>query len=247
MVAGRLGHGGGGTTTLKAYAAWVSEADQRAAKNIGGRMPERPGELDATERAKTEPRSPYERIAAQLRAEILSGARAHGELASPVKELAAEQGVSVGTAYRAIELLEAWGLLTSANRGRRRTVVVPEGPSSHEPSGAGASAPSPPDRRDVSADRTPAARPEEAPDGQTRYWVLTLRGPDGRRYRPRHVREDITDPDSFRAHLVAIARVEAPEETDGGEGWIGDYELEVREPGHEHQEPLLTLRWQGNS
>jgi integrase len=41
-VAGRLGHAGGGTTTLRAYTAWVSEADQRAAKNIGGRMPERP-------------------------------------------------------------------------------------------------------------------------------------------------------------------------------------------------------------
>ena len=30
-VAGRLGHGSGGTTTLKLYAAWVSESDQRAA------------------------------------------------------------------------------------------------------------------------------------------------------------------------------------------------------------------------
>ncbi|HEY2765663.1 MAG TPA: tyrosine-type recombinase/integrase [Pseudonocardiaceae bacterium] len=47
-VAGRLGHGGGGTTTLRAYTAWVSEADQRAAKNIGGRMPERPS-LDPIE------------------------------------------------------------------------------------------------------------------------------------------------------------------------------------------------------
>jgi integrase len=46
-VAGRLGHGGGGTTTLKAYSAWVSEADQRAAKGLGAGMPERPAELDA--------------------------------------------------------------------------------------------------------------------------------------------------------------------------------------------------------
>jgi len=30
-VAGRLGHGGGGTTTLKVYAAWVAESDRRAA------------------------------------------------------------------------------------------------------------------------------------------------------------------------------------------------------------------------
>jgi len=36
-VAGRLGHGGGGATTLKAYAAWVTEADQRAARVIAGR------------------------------------------------------------------------------------------------------------------------------------------------------------------------------------------------------------------
>jgi integrase len=41
-VAGRLGHGGGGTTTLRVYAAWVSEADQRAAKMLGPRMPPRP-------------------------------------------------------------------------------------------------------------------------------------------------------------------------------------------------------------
>ena len=31
-VAGRLGHGGGGATTLRVYAAWTSEADQRAAR-----------------------------------------------------------------------------------------------------------------------------------------------------------------------------------------------------------------------
>jgi integrase len=38
-VAGRLGHGGGGATTLKVYAAWLSEADQRAAEVLGNRMP----------------------------------------------------------------------------------------------------------------------------------------------------------------------------------------------------------------
>jgi integrase len=40
-VAGRLGHGGGGATTLKVYAAWISEADQRAATSLAGRMPKR--------------------------------------------------------------------------------------------------------------------------------------------------------------------------------------------------------------
>ena len=41
-VAGRLGHGGGGSTTLRVYAAWTSEADQRAARTVSGRMPARP-------------------------------------------------------------------------------------------------------------------------------------------------------------------------------------------------------------
>jgi integrase len=37
-VAGRLGHGGGGTTTLRVYAAWVAESDKRAANIIAGRL-----------------------------------------------------------------------------------------------------------------------------------------------------------------------------------------------------------------
>lgn len=41
-IAGRLGHGGGGTTTLRVYSAWVSEAHQRAAAALGPRMPPRP-------------------------------------------------------------------------------------------------------------------------------------------------------------------------------------------------------------
>lgn len=38
-VAGRLGYSDGGATTLRHYAAWVSSADQAAAKTIGARMP----------------------------------------------------------------------------------------------------------------------------------------------------------------------------------------------------------------
>jgi integrase len=41
-VAGRLGHSGGGATTLRVYAAWLSETDQRAAGLLSGRMPARP-------------------------------------------------------------------------------------------------------------------------------------------------------------------------------------------------------------
>ena len=37
-VAGRLGHASGGATTLRVYAAWVSESDKRAAAILGSRM-----------------------------------------------------------------------------------------------------------------------------------------------------------------------------------------------------------------
>lgn len=37
-VAGRLGHGSGGAVTLRVYAAWVDESDQRAANILGSRM-----------------------------------------------------------------------------------------------------------------------------------------------------------------------------------------------------------------
>jgi len=37
-VAGRLGRGGGGVTTLRVYAAWVAESDKRAAQLLSGRM-----------------------------------------------------------------------------------------------------------------------------------------------------------------------------------------------------------------
>ena len=45
-VAGRLGHGGGGATTLRVYTAWVNETDRRAAQILGTRLP-RPGRTSA--------------------------------------------------------------------------------------------------------------------------------------------------------------------------------------------------------
>ncbi len=41
-VAGRLGHGGGGATTLKVYAAWVQAADEQAAELLASRLPSPP-------------------------------------------------------------------------------------------------------------------------------------------------------------------------------------------------------------
>jgi hypothetical protein len=102
-VAGRLGHGGGGTTTLKYYAGWVAEAEQRAAISLGARMPERNWtEPTAAERVQANPRSPYEIVACAVRQAILAGQYADGDPAPTVKDLVAEHGVSVGTAHRAL-------------------------------------------------------------------------------------------------------------------------------------------------
>jgi integrase len=47
-VSGRLGHGGGGATTLRVYAAWVAASDQRAAEVLGATMPTRPPKRQET-------------------------------------------------------------------------------------------------------------------------------------------------------------------------------------------------------
>ena len=64
------------------------------------------------------------------------------------------------------------------------------------------------------------ARPDDQPTGDVgtgRFWRVTLRGPDGTRYPSRMVQASLADPDSFRAHLLGIARIEVPERTDAGE------------------------------
>lgn len=45
-VAGRLGHGGGGATTLRVYAAWVAASDRKAAELLGARLPKRRNAAD---------------------------------------------------------------------------------------------------------------------------------------------------------------------------------------------------------
>lgn len=129
-VAGRLGHAGGGATTLKIYTAWVSESDQRAAGTLAGRMPELPvavptdGALTvpAAKAATTEDERPYKRIAADLRGAIVSGVVAPGQMLPTVADLAARYEVSFGTAQRAIAQLRAAGLVT-VSRGRRAVVA----------------------------------------------------------------------------------------------------------------------------
>ena len=128
-VAGRLGHGGGGTTTLKVYSAFVAEADQRAAGALVAHLPALPPHLvladsQADLSALTdagEGDSPYQRIAADLRGAISSGILAPGAQLPTVDEVAARYSVSHGTAQRAIAVLRSAGLVT-VSRGRRAVV-----------------------------------------------------------------------------------------------------------------------------
>jgi site-specific recombinase XerD/DNA-binding transcriptional regulator YhcF (GntR family) len=235
-VAGRLGHGGGGTTTLKVYAAWVSESDQRAATSLFARLPARPdASADSTPQRDRE--STYERVAAELRGQIASGKWPVGSALPTHKQLFQQYGISAGTAHRVTELLSSEGLV-EVSRGRRATVV--RRPLGDADPGSRiaydeATRVLPDDSHQQDSDKTATAAPQ--------LWVITVRGPDGRRCPARHVCEDISRPDSFRAHLLAIARIERPMETDRGENWIGDYELEIREPGKEQGDPKFTLRW----
>lgn len=119
-VAGQLGHGGGGTTTLRVYAAWVSESDQRAAGNLGARMPARPLEPAVRRRQTDQARYAYEVVACALREQIESGELAEDGFLPGIKALAATHDVAVGTAQRAVDLLVKSGLVeVLAGRGTR--------------------------------------------------------------------------------------------------------------------------------
>lgn len=120
-VAGRLGHGSGGLTTLRVYSAWVSEADQRASAALANRVPERPQPVGSVERAKSNPRSPYEKLAVAVVEQVRSGKLSPGDEVPSLKEFAREHGVSVGTAQRAVQLLKEWGTVEVA-QGRRATI-----------------------------------------------------------------------------------------------------------------------------
>ncbi|MEU4739746.1 tyrosine-type recombinase/integrase [Actinosynnema sp. NPDC023658] len=133
-VAGRLGHGGGGSTTLKVYSAWRSEADQRAAATLTGRMPTPPVALDPTGNivSTLEPKisGPYQKIAADLRGAIACGALRPGDALPTVNELTARYDVSVGTANRAVAELKKEGLV-EASRGKRAIVLDPSAANTH--------------------------------------------------------------------------------------------------------------------
>jgi hypothetical protein len=128
-VAGRLGHGGGGATTLRVYSAWVAEADQKAAGKFTARMPKAPIAIDpaGTAHSTLEPEAenPYQKIAADLRGAIMAGVLRIGDPLPPVAELANRYHVSVGTAHRAVAELKEAGFVT-ASRGKRAVVSDPQ-------------------------------------------------------------------------------------------------------------------------
>lgn len=115
-VAGRLGHGSGGATTLRVYAAWVEEADRRAAATIATVLPQ---PKPAVRRA-----GPYELLAAALRQQIQEGSLPPGSFLPTMAELAVTNSCAVGTAHRAVSLLREEGLI-EVSRGRRAVVVSP--------------------------------------------------------------------------------------------------------------------------
>ena len=127
-VAGRLGHGGGGSTTLRVYSAWVAEADQRAAGTLAGRMPELPagvgqgGKLLPALRPVTEESAPYRRIAEDIRAAVRCGALHAGDPVPTIADLAARYDVALSTAHRAIAELAAAGHVVTS-RGKRARVA----------------------------------------------------------------------------------------------------------------------------
>ena len=216
-VAGRLGHGSGGVTTLRTYTAWVSEADQRAAVGIGAGMPARPVEGEPIARA---PRHPYELVADAVARRIESGELSAGQPIPTAEALAAEHGVSLSTARRAVGVLRAGGLVADGP-GRPRVAARPVPAEPMQP---------------TAVPTVPAAAPSS-------YWTLTVRGPDGARYPPRVVAGSLADLDGFRAHLLGIARIEDPDNTDAGESWIGRYELEVAPADPRSPVAPMTLRW----
>ena len=137
-VAGRLGHGGGGSTMLRVYSAWVGEADQRAALALVARVPRPVSSRDASAAdAGSEgsrppaipdenngPLAPYLRLALSLREAIECGAIGVGDSLPTLKVIAGREAVSFGTVQRAVAKLKDWGMVDVA-RGRKAIVVSP--------------------------------------------------------------------------------------------------------------------------
>jgi integrase len=114
-VSGRLGHASG-STTLRFYAAWLEEADRRAAGSISSTIPI----PDPLRRA---PRTPYEHVLADLREAIETGEYQVGSLLPSNETIRARYRISTGTVSRAIATLKEAGMIEGP-RGKRPRVIA---------------------------------------------------------------------------------------------------------------------------
>ena len=77
----------------------------------------------------TDPTPPYEQVRRQLAALIGSGALPRGERLPPLRQLAGDLGLAVGTVARAYRELEAAGLIVSRRGGGTRVADHPVRPA----------------------------------------------------------------------------------------------------------------------
>ena len=121
-VAGRLGHGGGGTTTLRVYSAWVEEADQRASTRLYDRLPQWPSPAETEWAFPKELKAtyPYEQLAVDLREDIDAGRWTPGQSLPSFSEIASTRATSAATVHRAVKLLAEWNYVDGIpGRGAR--------------------------------------------------------------------------------------------------------------------------------
>jgi DNA-binding GntR family transcriptional regulator len=86
-------------------------------------MPIRPEATpERSERAKTDPRTPRERLAVELRDRIVAGEFPVGGYLPGIKQLSAQYGVAASTAHRAVVLLKEWGMI-NGEPGQRAKVL----------------------------------------------------------------------------------------------------------------------------
>ena len=236
-VAGRLGHGGGGATPLRVYAAWVSEADQRASTGLLDRLPRRPvGDPGVVGPDELVAQNPYELTAMDLRAQILDGSIAAGSALPTTVEVAERYGIAIGTANRALSLLREWGLI-EPRRGVRAVIrALPQASEDTEAAESVhaepaedelASAEPPVVVLETSVDETPRAevQPTTAPMIGTGLIELVLRR------RGEDVSKVVTAPVPMDPGALHRLLLDGVSRSGGTAAEIGEYELEFRQFG----------------
>jgi integrase len=172
------------------------------------RVPSRPvGRVSASERTKTTPESPYERIAFDLRQQILTGQLTDGDTIPAEKKLQADYDVSAGTAHRATELLKTWGLVETS-RGRPTTIAA----------GAAAQAAAEHDTAEPVPCAEPPTQPHDGPE-LLQFQVRRL----GELVRTFTAEADPSEASQLRTLLAASVRRDGHDVSE-----ILDYELDVR-------------------